>query len=181
MYIVCSSPMVAHPVIILGSNDSELVLWPVEWRLISGWSFAQFLRLISPRCPHEETLGPYLPIAKFRGVSPRNLAECLREMSRSFSANFCGVSPRNFAEKTLGEISDFYLSLRKKLFRARGVPRRNAKKELFSWADLYIVTQVASLYITIFTHIIWNKLSFIISSFLSTFLTSNAYALFNNK
>ena len=69
----------------------------------------------SPRCPHEETLGPYLPIAKFRGVSPRN-----------------------FAEKTLGEISDFYFSPRKKIFRARGVPRRNAKKELFSWADLYI-------------------------------------------
>ena len=23
----------------------------------------------SPRCPHEETLGPYVPIAKFRGVS----------------------------------------------------------------------------------------------------------------
>ena len=23
----------------------------------------------SPRCPHEETLGPYLPIAKFRRVS----------------------------------------------------------------------------------------------------------------
>ena len=28
-----------------------------------------------PRCTHEETLGPYLPIAKFRGVSPQNLAE----------------------------------------------------------------------------------------------------------
>ena len=47
----------------------------------------------SPRCPHEETFGPYLPIAKFRGVSPRNLAEFLRkisqflcELSRSFSA-----------------------------------------------------------------------------------------------
>ena len=31
------------------------------------------------RCPHEETLGPYLPIAKFRGVSARNAAEFLRE------------------------------------------------------------------------------------------------------
>ena len=85
----------------------------------------------SPRCPHEETLGPYLLIAKFRGVSLRNVAECLREMSRSFSANFCGVSPRNFVEKIFGEISDFYFSPRKKLFRARGVPRRNAKKEFF--------------------------------------------------
>ena len=36
----------------------------------------------SPCCPHEETLGPYLPIAKFRGVSPRNLAKGLREISR---------------------------------------------------------------------------------------------------
>ena len=25
----------------------------------------------SPRCPHEETLGTYLPIAKFRGENPR--------------------------------------------------------------------------------------------------------------
>ena len=55
----------------------------------------------SPRCTHEETLGPYLSIAKFCGVSPQNLAEFLREISRSF------------AEKTLGEISDLYFSLRK--------------------------------------------------------------------
>ena len=48
----------------------------------------------SPRCPHEETLGPYLPIGKFRGVSPRNIVEFLREISWSFSANFCGVSPK---------------------------------------------------------------------------------------
>ena len=73
----------------------------------------------SPRCPHGETLLTYLPIAKFHGVSPRN-----------------------FAEKTLGEISDFYFSPRKKLFRIRGVPRRNAKKELFSWADLYLQINV---------------------------------------
>ena len=53
-----------------------------------------------------------------------------------------GVSPRNFTEKTLGEIINFYFSLRqkkkKKIFRVRGVLRRNAKKELFSWADLYL-------------------------------------------
>ena len=48
----------------------------------------------SPRCPHEETRGPYLAIAKFRGVSPRNDAEFLRELSRSFSANFRGENPR---------------------------------------------------------------------------------------
>ena len=36
----------------------------------------------SPCCPHEETLDPYLPTAKFRGVSPRNIAEFLREISR---------------------------------------------------------------------------------------------------
>ena len=91
----------------------------------------------SPRCPHEETLGPYLPHREISRSFSAKFAECLREMSRSFSANFCGVSPRKFAEKTLGEISDFYFSPRKKLLRARGVPRRNAKKELLSWADLY--------------------------------------------
>ena len=31
----------------------------------------------SPCCPHEETLGPYLPEAKFRRVSPQNLMELL--------------------------------------------------------------------------------------------------------
>ena len=51
-----------------------------------------------PRCPHEETLGHYLSIAKFRRVSQRNLAECLREMIQSFSTNFRGVSPQNFAQ-----------------------------------------------------------------------------------
>ena len=48
----------------------------------------------SPRCPHEETLGPYLPIAKFRGVSPRHLAEFLRDISRIFAAKFRGENPR---------------------------------------------------------------------------------------
>ena len=94
----------------------------------------------SPHCPHEETLGPYLPIAKFRGVSPRNVAECLREMSRSFSANFCGVSPRNFEEKTLGEISDFYFSPRKKIISRKECTAAKREKELFSWADLYATT-----------------------------------------
>ena len=91
--------------------------------------------------PHEETIASYLPIAKFRGVSSRNLAEFLREMSRIFFANLREVSPRNFAEKTIGEISDLYFSPRKKLFRARDVSLRNAKKELVSWADLYICTK----------------------------------------
>ena len=35
----------------------------------------------SPCCPHEETLGPYLHIAKCCGVTPRNVAEFLREIS----------------------------------------------------------------------------------------------------
>ena len=62
----------------------------------------------SPRCPHEETLGPYLPIAKFRGENPRR--------NKSF----------------------LFFSAKKKIFRTRGVSCRNAKKELFSWADLYM-------------------------------------------
>ena len=70
----------------------------------------------SLHCLHKETLGPYLPIAKFRRVSPRNVG--------------------SFTEKTLGEISGFYFSPRSKFFCARSVPRRKAKKELFSWADL---------------------------------------------
>ena len=49
----------------------------------------------SPRCSNEETLGPYLSIAKFRrGFSPRNVAEFLRELSRSFSAKFRGENPQ---------------------------------------------------------------------------------------
>ena len=54
----------------------------------------------SPCCPHEETEGPYLPIAKFRRVSPQNLMKFLRELWQSFSANFSGISPQNFVEKT---------------------------------------------------------------------------------
>ena len=76
----------------------------------------------SPRCPHEDTLSPYLPIVKFR---------------EKFCVKCRGVSPRNVAEKILGDIIIFYFSPRKKIFRARGVPRRNVKNELFSWADLY--------------------------------------------
>ena len=91
----------------------------------------------SLRYPHEKPLFLIYP-SRFRRVSTRNLAECLREILRSFSANFRGVSPRHFAHKTLREKSDFYFSPRKIFFRARGVPRRNEKKELFSWADLYV-------------------------------------------
>ena len=61
----------------------------------------------SPRCPHEETLGPYLPIAKCWGVSPRTIAEILR-----------GENPR----------WNKWFSF----FRASGVPRRNAEKRAFS-------------------------------------------------
>ena len=48
----------------------------------------------SPHCPHEETLGPYLPIEKSCGVSPRNVAEFLREFLWSFSAKFRGENPQ---------------------------------------------------------------------------------------
>ena len=66
---------------------------------------------------------------------------------RSFSAICRGVSPRNFAEKAFGEIIHFYFSPRKKIFRAKGVPRRNAKKELFySLADLYVYRFGTKLY-----------------------------------
>ena len=70
----------------------------------------------------------------------------LHEISRKHSANFSakvrGVSPRAFAEfqqmvcAKLREISRSFLRecSRFRIF-VRGV---NAKKELFSWADLYI-------------------------------------------
>ena len=45
------------------------------------------------------------------------------------------ISP-SFSLKPLGEISNF--SPRNFAFRARGVSRWNARKELFPWADLYI-------------------------------------------
>ena len=97
----------------------------------------------SPRCTHEKTLGPYLPIAKFRGISPRSLAECLREMSRSFSTNFRGVSSAKFhGENPRRNKWLLFFSAKKKLFRARSVPRRNAKKELFSWADMCVMTAI---------------------------------------
>ena len=74
-----------------------------------------------------------LSIAKFSEVSPRNLAECLREIAQSFSANFRGVSPRIFAVKILGEISEFYFSPRKKIISRKGssAAKREKKKSFF--------------------------------------------------
>ena len=111
-----------------GRNDSEFCLWPVEWRLKSGWAFAQFHRLIR--------LCPYIPITKFCGVSLRNIAEFLREMSRSFSVNFRGVSPWNFEEKSLGEISDFYFSPRKKHISRRrcSAAKRERRSFFLGWS-----------------------------------------------
>ena len=68
----------------------------------------------------------------------RNFSKFLRKISQSYSAKCRRVSPRTFAKKTLGEISKFYFSPRKKIFCVRGEPRRNAKKELFFLADLYV-------------------------------------------
>ena len=45
---------------------------------------------------------------------------------------------------------------------------------------IHVYSNTGAVYITIFTYIIWHQRSFTISSFLSRFLTSNAYALFNN-
>ena len=57
--------------------------------------------------------------AKCRGISPRSVAEFLRELSRSVSAKFLRENPRRN--------NWFFFSAKN----ARGVPRRNAKKELF--------------------------------------------------
>ena len=76
------------------------------------------------------TLGPYLPIAKFRGVSSRNVAEFLREIYRSFSAKFRRENPRQNKE---------FLFFSAKIFISRkGWSAAKCKKELFSWADLNV-------------------------------------------
>ena len=72
-----------------------------------------------PRCTHKETLGPYLPIAKFCGVPPRNVAECLRELLRSFSAKFRGENPRR---------NKFLFSSAKKFISRKGCS--TAKREI---------------------------------------------------
>ena len=101
-----------------GRNDFESVLWPLEWRLISGWAFAQFLRLI-------RVLAVRMKKPSVLTYPSRNCAEFLREISRSFSANFRGEKPRR------NKWSLFFSAIFFFFFCARGVPRRNAKRELF--------------------------------------------------
>ena len=93
------------------------------------------IRSVSPsdQSPlHEGTLGPYLSIGKFRGISPRKFAEFLRKLLRSLSTKFRRESP--WRNKSFL----FFSAKKKNLFRARGVLWQNAKKELFSWADLFV-------------------------------------------
>ena len=108
----------------LGHNDFPLVLRPLEWRLISGWAFAQFLRLI-------RVLAVRIEKPKVLTYPSQNFAGCLREISRSFCVNFRRVSPRNFAEKTLREINDFYFSPRKQIFAQGAFRVRKRKKSFF--------------------------------------------------
>ena len=72
----------------------------------------------SPCCPHEETFGPYLPIAKFLA---------------SFSAKYRRVSPQTFAEKTLGEIMDFYFFSAKKFISRKECTATKREKRAFSF------------------------------------------------
>ena len=134
MYIV--PPLWSHILwLYWDRNDSELLLWHIRLGFRSVSPSDQ-----SPCWPHEKRLGPYLPIAKFRGLSRRTVAECLREIAWSFSEKFFWVSPRNFAEKAFSEISDFYFFLEKNYF-VQGVYRgetRKKKRDIFSGADLYI-------------------------------------------
>ena len=66
MYIV--PPLWPHMLwLYWGRNDSELVLKThIRLGIRSGSPSDQ-----NPRCPHEETLGPYLTFAKCRGENPR--------------------------------------------------------------------------------------------------------------
>ena len=144
MYIVL--PLWPHFLWYWGRNDSKLVLWPVKWRLISGWALAQVLRLISPRCPHKETLGPYLPIAKFCGVPPRNVAEFLRELLRSFSAKFRGENPRR---------NKFLFSSAKKIISCKGcsTAKREIRAFFLGWSDICLY-----IYIYMTCEAYWNNL-----------------------
>ena len=76
MYIVL--PLSPHILWLLYILDVTFLSWFYD--LSSEDSYQLGIRLVSPpdqnpRCPHEETLGPYLPIAKFSRMSPWNLAE----------------------------------------------------------------------------------------------------------
>ena len=70
----------------------------------------------------------------FRWVSARNLEETLHESSRSFSAGFRRENQNGLLERTpnLAEFSPRKFAFEKFV---RGV---NAKKKLFSCADLYL-------------------------------------------
>ena len=71
--------------------------------------------------------------ANVRGETPRKFAEFLGEFSRSFSAKSRG---EKMVCASLREISWIFLreSSNLRIF----VHGENAKKELFSWADLYL-------------------------------------------
>ena len=116
--------MAAHPVIILGTYR----FWVCFMKRRMKTHIRLGIRLVSPsdqssRCPHEETLGPYLPIAKFRGVSPRN-----------------------FAEKTLGEIIDFYFSPRKIISRMGCSAAKREKGAFFLGWSVHTYMTEAYLY-----------------------------------
>ena len=145
MYIV--PPLWPHILwIYWGRNDSELVLWPVEWRLISAghslsfsvWSESSLSawRNLRSLGTHREMSRSFF--AKSRGMSLRNFAE------------FCGVFPRNFAEKTLGEISDFYF-FSAKSFVSRKVcsaAKREKRAFFFGWSVYFsnCITSAAFLF-----------------------------------
>ena len=133
-YMNIVPPLSPHIVwLYCGRNDSELDLWPVEWRLISGWAFAQFLRLI-------RVLAVRMKKPLVLTYPSRNFAELLRDISHSFSAKCRGASPRfsaNFRGENPRRNNSLLFFSAKKIYFAQGVFRgETPKKELFSWADL---------------------------------------------
>ena len=110
-----------------------------EWRHGSAWAFTQFHGLVRVFGDHikKAYVFIYPSSAKSRGVSPRNFTEFLRELSRSFAAK----SRRENSRRKKGFL--IFSAKKKNILGARGVPRRNAKKELVSWADLYVDMDVS--------------------------------------
>ena len=112
MYIV--PPLWPHILwLYWGRNDSELVLWPVEWRLISGRA-------------SESSLSAW-----------RNLRSLPthREITRSFSAKCRGVSPRIFSAKLRGENPRrnnwfLFFSAKKKIISRKGCSAAKCEKSV---------------------------------------------------
>ena len=137
MYIV--SPPWPHILwLYWGRNDFELVLWPLEWRLVSGWAFAQFLRLIRVLASAWRNL---------RSLSTH------RKILRSFCAKCRGVSPLYVGG------NHRRIFLRDKIYFAQGMFRGETRKKSF-FLELICMHMAAQRFLrkTVWKYWIWVNL-----------------------